>query len=64
MTPEEFAAKVQSEGGICDAFFEYGLNEDDLDDSDPLLKHLVRQFIRVSEHLYAGLESALARYTD
>lgn len=37
MTPEEFAAKVQWEGGVLDAL-EYGLRSTHLDDSNPALK--------------------------
>lgn len=34
MTPEEFAAKVEWEGGVTEAL-EYGLRENEMDDSDP-----------------------------
>lgn len=37
MTPEEFIAKIEWEGGVLDAL-EYGLRAEDLDDSDPELK--------------------------
>lgn len=37
MTPGEFAAKSDYEGGITSSL-EYGLRADDLDDSDPDLK--------------------------
>lgn len=37
MTPGEFAAKVDWEGGVLDALH-YGLRADDIDDSAPDLK--------------------------
>ncbi|WP_195167154.1 hypothetical protein [Mycobacteroides abscessus] len=43
-TPQEFYAKVEWEGGISDAILGYGLDENDLDDSDPELKAAVKEF--------------------
>ncbi|SHX44341.1 Uncharacterised protein [Mycobacteroides abscessus subsp. massiliense] len=43
-TPEEFYSRVEWEGGISEAILEYGLTEDDLDDSDPELKAAVKEF--------------------
>lgn len=37
MTPRDFFAKVEWEGGI-DSSLEYGLRSGDMDDSDPKLK--------------------------
>ncbi len=67
MTPLEFAAKIEWEGGIFDAFLDYGLTADDLDDTDPALKSAVRAFMyamaRVQPELTA-LEEALSEYGE
>ncbi|APQ42219.1 hypothetical protein PBI_MRMAGOO_137 [Mycobacterium phage MrMagoo] len=44
MTPQEFYQKVEWEGGLAEAVFSYGLNDSDLDDSDPVLKEAIRAF--------------------
>lgn len=64
MTPEEFAQKVEWEGGICTVIFDYGLDEDDLDDTDPELKVLVREFRSAAQGPYARLETALLEYGE
>lgn len=63
MTPEEFAKKVDWEGGIVDAILDYGMNESDLDDSDPELKVLVREFRESAQGPYHRLENALIKYS-
>lgn len=44
MTPEEFAYKVDYEGGIFGALLSYGLDEDDLDNPEGELGQLVSEF--------------------
>ena len=63
MTPEEFAAKVDYEGGILSAMFGYGLGEYDLEDKNSRLYALVRKLRRdwndYVEATYNELEEVL-----
>ena len=63
MTPEEFAAKVDYEGGILSAMFGYGLDEYDLEDKNSRLYALVRKLRRdwndYVEATYNELEEVL-----
>lgn len=68
MTPEEFAAKVDYEGGLFEALFGYGLTEDHLDDKDTELYFRVKDFReRWAEHMsddYATLTDMLDGILD
>lgn len=58
-TPKEFYSKVEWEGGISDAILGYGLDENDLDDSDPELKAAVKEFREAAEGPHERLSGLL-----
>lgn len=61
MTPEEFWAKCDWEGGLLEAVFGYGLDADDLDDSDPELKRAIRD-LKAVEPVIDRARSLLSKY--
>lgn len=70
MTDEEFAAKVDSEGGIW-AALEYGLRSSDLDDSSSpiaqawaVLEKSYDSFGPIIEFLEGALDAALEAFQD
>ncbi len=63
-TPEEFCEKLDYEGGVCDGILGYGLDETDLDDSDPELKAAVKAFREAASGPLAKLEELLEKYGE
>lgn len=63
MTPQEFVAKIDWEGGVLDALI-YGLKAKDLDDSDPEFKvewFALEQAWAKFEPKLVGIEAMIAR---
>lgn len=60
MTPRRFVKKCQDEGGSLFEGFSYGLRVDDLDDSDPVFKSLVRDV----EEKYKVMEPYVNLFND
>lgn len=63
-TPSEFAMKVDWEGGLAEAILEYGLDEEDLDESDPELKTAVKEFRQAAAGPYERLNTLLRKYGE
>ncbi|SHT53858.1 Uncharacterised protein [Mycobacteroides abscessus subsp. abscessus] len=61
-TPQEFWQKCDYEGGVCDAILGYGLDETDLDDSDPELKEAVKAFRLAARDPLDKLQDLLEKY--
>ena len=64
MTPEEFAAKVDYEGGLFGALFGYGLTEDHLDDKDTEIYFRVKDFRKRWAELMADDYETLSDMLD
>lgn len=55
MTDEEFAAKVDWEGGLYEALFGYGLKSTDLDNQDGVLAQAIRQIESLAPDFYTAM---------
>ena len=64
MTPEEFASKVDYEGGLFSALFGYGLTEDHLDGKDTELYLRVKDFRKRWAELMADDYETLSDMLD
>lgn len=64
MTPEEFASKVDYEGGLFSALFGYGLREDHLDGKDTELYFRVKDFRKRWAELMADDYETLSDMLD
>ncbi|WP_165704903.1 hypothetical protein [Mycobacteroides abscessus] len=56
--------KVDWEGGLAEAILEYGLDEEDLDESDPELKTAVKEFRQAAAGPYERLNTLLRKYGE